>query len=357
MSTTTKPRLHHFDMLKGVAIFLVVMGHVITMCIREVDSTPLFKFLERIHMPLFFFVSGWFTYKLSAEGRIVLPPLGQRALRLLLPMVVTSSLWIWYFPHSGLQSPITATFSALWADSFKNGYWFTLVLFELIVIYVPVAMLLQRCRSALASVSVVAAAWAILLVLNAYVVPANIGNYISLNSIVQFFPIYLFGVLARRYRDGFNSLVHNTWTATVAIPVFMVAMYMLSWPWEIGLQGIPMMLVYAVLYISLCLIIYPLFEAWGNRAFSPDATPVSNRIARIWEYLGTQSLGIYLLHYFFLFPMGDLIRPTLVSLNLSLVPMTLVAAFTAACIILVVLFVIKVISLSRLWGIVLIGNK
>lgn len=344
-------------MLKGVAIFLVVMGHVITMCIREVDSTPLFKFLERIHMPLFFFVSGWFTYKLSAEWRIILPHIGQRALRLVLPMVLVSSLWIWYFPHSGLQSPISSTFPDLWADVNKNGYWFTLVLFLLVIIYIPVAVLLQRCRSALSSVLVVAAVWAILLVLNAYVVPVNIGNYFSLNHIVLFFPIYIFGVLAHRYRDGFYSLVHNTWTATIALPVFVVAMYMLCWYWEFGLQGIPMMLVYAVLYIALSLIVYPLFEEWGTRAFAPDASPVTNRIARIWEYLGNQSLGIYLLHYFFLFHMGDVLRPTLIQLNLSLVPMALVSAFAAACIILVVLFVIKVISFSRLWGMILLGNK
>ena len=40
-----KQRLVYFDILKGMAIFMVVMGHVLTMCVREIDRAALFKFL------------------------------------------------------------------------------------------------------------------------------------------------------------------------------------------------------------------------------------------------------------------------------------------------------------------------
>ena len=42
------------DLLKGIAIFMVVMGHVLTMCIRGIDSAALFKIIGEVHMPLFF---------------------------------------------------------------------------------------------------------------------------------------------------------------------------------------------------------------------------------------------------------------------------------------------------------------
>ena len=51
-------RLGYFDIIKGVAIFFVVMGHVITMCIRDIDNAFIFKLIAQTHMPLFFFVSG-----------------------------------------------------------------------------------------------------------------------------------------------------------------------------------------------------------------------------------------------------------------------------------------------------------
>lgn len=356
MPTVVKPRLRYFDMLKGVAIFLVVMGHVITMCVREVDRTALFKFLEQIHMPLFFFISGWFTFK-QADAGVVRPALGQRALRLLLPMVVVSSLWVLYFPHSGLESPIQSTFGALWADTWKNGYWFTLVLFEIILIYVSLTPLLSRCRGALASCGVAFVAWAVLVALYLFVLPVRVSGYLSLELAATFFPIFMFGVLARRYREGFMAAVHNSWWQTAAMAAFGVSLYVCCWPWEFGLEGLSLMALKAVLHVSLAIIALAVFEAWANHAFAADATSVERSVASVWEYLGKQSLGIYLLHYFFLFPMGSVFRPTLVGLNLSFVPMAAFAAFWAVCIIACVLGVIKILQPSRTLSLLLTGSK
>lgn len=71
------------DLLKGIAIFMVVMGHVLTMCIRDIDAATLFKIIGEVHMPIFFFISGWFTYKATADGRIRRPDLRRRAMQLL----------------------------------------------------------------------------------------------------------------------------------------------------------------------------------------------------------------------------------------------------------------------------------
>ena len=78
MTEFEKPQRHrieHFDLLKGIAIFLVVMGHVITMCIRGLDAAFIFKLIEQVHMPIFFFISGYFTYKASAERTFITPGL------------------------------------------------------------------------------------------------------------------------------------------------------------------------------------------------------------------------------------------------------------------------------------------
>lgn len=357
MSTNPKPRLRYFDMLKGVAIFLVVMGHVITMCVREVDRTALFKFIEHIHMPLFFFISGWFTFKIADTGRVVTPGIGQRALRLLLPMVAVSSLWVFYFPHSGLESPLESTFPALWANTWKNGYWFTLVLFEIFLIYAASTRLLSMCANVYASVGCALAIWAVLLSLYLYVLPADISGYLSLELTAAFYPAFMFGVLARRYRDGFMSAVHSSACQTVAMLVFAVVLYMCCWPWEFGIEGLTSILLNSLLHITLSVIAFAVFESWADKAFSDTARPVTRTIASVWEYIGTQSLGIYLLHYFFMFPMGSVFRTTLQGLNLSLVPMMLFSAFWAACIITVVLGTMKVISFSKPLSLLLTGNK
>ena len=111
---------------------MVVMGHVLTMCIRGIDSAALFKIIGEVHMPLFFFISGYLGFRRLPAGTVSRPPLGRRALRLLLPMLAVSTLWIYYFPVSGIESPLPQGWGGLWGDMWKNGYWFTLVLLSLI---------------------------------------------------------------------------------------------------------------------------------------------------------------------------------------------------------------------------------
>lgn len=356
MPTTAKPRLRYFDMLKGVAIFLVVMGHVITMCVREIDRATLFKLIEHIHMPLFFFVSGWFTFRLAENGKIRIPSLGQRALRLLLPMVAVSSLFVWYFPHSGLQSPLVSTFNGLWTNVWKNGYWFTLVLFEIILIYAALAPLLSKCRTALASVAASLGLWAVMCVLYCYVIPAEANGYLSFELTVSFFPVFMFGVLARRYRDGFISAVHNSTCQTIAMIVLALTMYVCCWPWEFGIAGMWAISLNAVLHITMAIVAFAVFERWSEKAFAPEASVPARNIAGMWEYIGRQSLAVYLLHYFFLFPMG-VFRPWLEAMNVAIVPMALFSAFWAAAIIAVVLIIVALLRPSRVLSMLLTGSN
>ena len=93
-----KRRIPYFDLIKGVAIFMVVMGHALTMCIRGIDSAFVFKLIAQVHMPLFFFVSGYFTFKATNAGGWAAPNLKKRFLQLMVPFVTMSALWTLYFP-------------------------------------------------------------------------------------------------------------------------------------------------------------------------------------------------------------------------------------------------------------------
>lgn len=355
MSTIVKQRIHHFDMLKGVAMFMVVMGHVLAFCVREIDRATIFKVLEQVHMPLFFFVSGWFTYKLNEGGQLILPRLGSRAVRLLLPMVVVSSIWVFYFPHSGVETPFASTFEELWTSAYKNGYWFTLVLFEIVLLYGAMRSVLNRCRRLWMSATFVAAIFALLYWLNS--ISGRIGEVLSLSMLTTFAPVFFTGLLARRHRNGFERLADSSAVQTVSLLMASVAIYAACWPWEFGLDGSLRMIAQAVSHPFLVVVAYRLFRDWGTAAFADSASPLSNGIARLWEYIGTQSLGIYLLHYFFLFPMGSVMRGWMQAMNLAWVPLGAFAALTAACIVAMVLIVLKLIKPSKLLSLLLAGNK
>ena len=96
--------------------------------------------------------------------------------------------------------------------------------------------------------------------------------------------------------------------------------------------------------ILLAILAISLVRTWGDTVFT-----------RSWQYMGRKSLAIYLMHYFFLFPMG-ICRETLISMGLGFTPLFVFSAVCAACIIAVTLMMEYVISKSPLLSALLIGN-
>lgn len=322
-----KQRLKYFDMMKGLAIFTVVMGHVLTMCVRDVDKAPVFKFIGEIHMPLFFFISGWFAVKLTESGRLAAPSLLSRARRLLLPMLGASTLWIYYFPVSGLQSPFDSTWSGLWLNEWKNGYWFTFVLFGISAVYTALVAVLRHFPSFLAGLIIALAAWIIIGVLY-YTLPPVWVSALSIELIFTFFPVFMAGVLARRHSSAFMRLCASSGAVTVSLLATALCMAFVCWPWKYSFgTSLNVVIARIILHISLVIIVLAAVRPWSERAFDVDRTRPA-RFAALWAFLGDKSLAIYLLHYFFLFPM-PFMRPWLEAFDLALVPLTVFAAIVA----------------------------
>ena len=321
-----KPRLHYFDMLKGIAIFMVVMGHVLTMCVREIDRAAIFKFIGEVHMPLFFFISGWMAMRLGEGGNVAMLP---RAKRLLLPMLGASTLWLYYFPLSGLESPLVSTWEGLWSNEWKNGYWFTLVLFEIFAVYAAITPLLSRCRNIWGGIAVTAAAWAVLLACQAIMPPMWVGIS-SLGLAATFFPIFMAGALAKKHKDGFDRICKSSGAVTAALIVTALCLAFVCWPWKYGFANeYNLIAARVILHLSLAVIAVATVKPWSEQAFSPERS-APGRFANMWRFIGTRSLSVYLLHYFFLFPLGAA-RPALEALGLSFTPLFVFSATVAAC--------------------------
>lgn len=288
--TTTKKRVAAFDVLKGIAIYLVVMGHVLTMCIRDIDSAVLFKLVGEIHMPIFFFISGYFTYKLTGNGDFAMPNLRKRFRQLIIPFLAVSALWMWYFPHSRLQSPLSQSWPQLLTTYWKDGYWFTLTLFEVVLVYAGISRLMAAARHLWMQVATAAA--------------------------VAAFGTWYYSV----YTWEFPAL--PAWCQFVAQPV---------------------------LHASLMTVVF------GMVYRSDVETFASTRAGRWLTLLGNESLGIYLLHYFFLFPLTPLQEP-MRMLGLTFMPSVMVSAFFAFFIILAALGANWAIGKNRVLAFLLIGK-
>ena len=124
------------DVLKALAILLVILGHAITLVYGRATSAPfamgtLFTVVAAVNVPLFMFVSGYLTRSAPSLDWV-----WQRAVRLLVPYAAWSVLvffasyrmvgWTWFI-------------KPLWVPQNQNGLWFLYVLFEFCVIWAVVS--------------------------------------------------------------------------------------------------------------------------------------------------------------------------------------------------------------------------
>lgn len=352
MSTGNK-RIEYFDILKGIAIYLVVMGHVITMCIRGIDSSVSFKLIGEIHMPIFFFISGYFSYRCVNGSSYAAPDLVKRFKQLIIPFFVVSSLWITYFPHSGLQSPLSSSIPVMLTTYWKDGYWFTLSLFELILVYAGIRFLLSRNLHIAVEVGIVVVAYVVLLAATALISnPDNNFDPVGIGLTTRFFPVFMMGVFANRYKDGFRRLATGNISFALAIAVFFVTWYYSVYPWEFpSIHPRMIDLAQPVMHAALMLVVF------GIVFKVPDGSIGDryNFLRRWFIYLGNQSLGVYLLHYFSLFPLFVLQEP-LRMLSLDFIPVTVVAMIVAFFVVLATLGVNYIISQNKILSFLLIGK-
>lgn len=341
--------------MKGIAIFLVVMGHALTMCIRGLDAAFLFKFIGQVHMPIFFFISGYMTYKANADGRFARPQLGRRFLQLIIPFVVMSALWVWYFPHSRLESPLHDNLPDLYRSYWKDGYWFTLCLMQLCLVYWPVSVLLSRLKAVWLHVAVILVAYGALVAMSmAWADEEANLDLAGVGLLARFFPVFIMGVMAHRHKDAFYRLWHTEWTLLAAILVGAATFYSVVYPWD--LPWLPLWVTYAtipLMHACLILVVLAMVEPWSKKEYAEEHTP--GPVARYFNYLGNESLGIYLCHYFFLFPLTALRQP-LIDMGLPTLPLAVISASVAFIVIAITLLAIRMIKTSRILSMLMLGK-
>ena len=114
-----KQRLVYIDQLKGFAILMVVMGHVLQFCFRESEPSLTSNVIVSFHMPLFAFLSGLMFTALYKPKEIWLKFLKQSH-KLLFPFI--SFLFIYAYTIRPDENMVT--------HPFKLGLWYLLFLWQ-----------------------------------------------------------------------------------------------------------------------------------------------------------------------------------------------------------------------------------
>ena len=275
-------RIYYIDNIKGFAILLVVMGHVIANWyndfnkILENDTNNdlmVWKLIYIFHMPLFMFCSGLFQ-----------PVMDEKSTMHDIWNIVIRRFKVLMIPYffSGLL---------LWTVTGRPSfYWFLLVLFEFIVINLTISFV--ACRFGRYS-NYVESVLFLVSFLAIHVITTHYSQYEKLPLLdIGHLNLYIFftlGYLVIKY--NILDCIFCNWGYTLSLLLF-VFLYTIFYTVGIKLTAggivihplMPLAVIYAIFYF---------FKIKDTSVDEKEKMTVLN-------WLGRHSLEIYILHFFFL---------------------------------------------------------
>ena len=275
----TKQRIAYIDAMRGFTMILVVYAHVCYFCM----DAPLMGFNRIFYLfrlPCFFMISGWLFEPIAS--RPFKEVIRHKAMVQLLPT----------FIFLLLLAPPPEFFHQL--GTLKGGYWFTFVLFEFFVLYLLIARIGKVWRPLVA----------LGIALTAFCC-ARYYNEIHLSSVgaqryvvdmlgfmsITLWRFFLFFYIGAWMRRNFEAFIR--WTNhPLALPVVAVVFFLIASTSHRDNLYFEMFRFFAG-GVSGMLMIFTCF-----RLFNPLLEKIHLSIPL--QYVGTRTLDIYLLHYFFL---------------------------------------------------------
>lgn len=128
----------------------------------------------------------------------------------------------------------------------------------------------------------------------------------------------------------------------------IIVLYLTCYSWEFSwLNSMNLYFIRVILHITLAIVVINIVNKYTQ--------DTNNFAIKTFIYIGKESLAIYLLHYFFLFPMTFLQEP-LRAMNLNIVPTLIISAIAGSAVIAITLIVNYIIGRSKTLALLLTGK-
>lgn len=304
---TKKPRLEWLDALRGFTMILVVAYHVSQSGFsEELRLSSSMRFLVMFRMPLFFFVSGFLAYKagLTWNGKT----LGALLLKKIRVQTVPTIVFF-LFGAAILGGKFWPTIMNWLYEPTKGGYWFTIVLLYMFVVYYLFCFLESRLKKwfpkmpswlpivtlFLISIALYDTcyqpryfAWAV----GRRGPQSDFMNYSSFGQLFMYFPFFLYGNMVRRYWDQAQRIMDSRWFYPVIVALVIYAwLDSQRWHW--------LRMAWAIIPLTMARFILLTMVFMYFRHYSQYFTQ-RTVIGASLQYIGRRTLDIYLIHYLFL---------------------------------------------------------
>lgn len=284
--TESTERLERFDIAKGIAIFLVVIGHLLEQTFEV--GHGLQRIIVFCHMPVFFFISGFFlNYSVNKYSKIRV--IKNKAQQLIIPFICWSSISLvanimLIYGHGVLQENIRGQFFEIFICA--RSVWFLIVLFISQSVFCGLLYMNEylHCNKY------------IVLFLGWILISSTIPNtYFSMYKFKWLFPFLIIGAMYAENQKKVQTIIHNLKIISLIFPILclMVSndkyynMYL-----EFKYSSILSIVVGIAYYlVSLLGIVF---------IFLISSLLERCKLGQIFINLGIHSLEIYVMHMFFI---------------------------------------------------------
>lgn len=287
----SKSRNDKVDIIRGIAILMVVLGHTISTTTTHYEQNWLFRMIWSLQMPLFFILSGYITkYARSIESA---KDVGNYIVRKICAYIFPWIVWT-FFVRALLMGQTVFFDIPYFLYHMDIGYWFLISLFTVNLIY-GIAIFLsqklakQKIKRILLFMLFFMIGTGILFILGSV-----LGmNFLSIKLTLYYIPFFLGGWLYGQFDDDILNKAKGKRILDIIIAVSFVV-YLFGM-WRVNIYALRESLLEISLRISIsvagCIAICGFI---GNR-------PVKEgKINQALLFCGKHSLEIYLSHNIFL---------------------------------------------------------
>ena len=281
-----KQRIGYIDAMRGFTMILVVFAHVCHFCLGDSKMGYNAIFIL-FRLPCFFMLSGWLFEPASRNSFMTVAR--HKAMVQLVPT----------FIFLLLLAPPPEFFHQLGA--LKGGYWFTFVLFEFFIIYMVIVRIGKHWTPILAFAITIASFF----YARYYdsIKSSSEGCQLLLIDVLGFLSVttwrlFLFFYIGAWMRRHFDAFIRWTNKPVVILLICAVFFFIASTSHKDNLWF--EMFRYYVGGITGMIMIFTLFRLLYTSPIIHLPSSIFHYPSSILKYVGTRTLDIYLLHYFFL---------------------------------------------------------
>jgi len=316
-------RLRVFDALRGFSMLSVVYMHILLGIGIGAEITISGAFVMTYFMPLFFFISGYFAFKpLDRWNKETLKrQFSQKSKALLLSSIIFYAL-LFYTRDKSIFG---------WVHEGFRNYWFTVALYQMFLIYFSTIVISKFIKKDLILILMLFLSGSLLLAREYF----GLGNgdkclvFDMFNTSETFFYLqyFVFGLFSRRLDSLFTKILLSEPIKTILI-ILTIASFCLLYSDYLGdhpaLLRLTKRIIVPYIIVATFITLFYNFRAYFDK---------NSIIPNMMTLIGKRTLDIYMIHWFFLFPLAnlkDFLMPNnmvtfqiVIGLSLSLIVITI----------------------------------